>query len=539
MKRILQTLLSLLLVLLWSTARSQSAYELSANIEVRQSPEKLRITLDSASRHTGVPVHAKYYRHPLGAEEAQRQGQSYHWKIVARGYKIRLYLQLKIHDSDSLYLYNAGGQQVAVYTADERLPKNEVTAAVSETITLRYVARSGKQPPLSISGYSLQLANGGKKDGLDFGDSDFCEINIACTEGDNFRDVEQSVVRINVKLNGFEGWCTGTLINNTAQDFTPYILTAEHCGLASGNFVGPGDLAIWEYYFNYAGENCTNPASESEVNFTQITGSELVARSDDNGGDFGSDFALLRITDTAAFNNLSNPYFAGWDRSGSAPVRGVTIHHPEGDIKKISTFSSPAVSSNFGPTVSDTHWEVVWSPTTTGHGVTEPGSSGCAILNDQGLIKGLLTGGVATCFANTAPDYFGKFSYSWDQNGTANNRKLQPWLDPVGTGNFVMSSAYRGDSIETGPDLAEIEIAPNPLVDGPVLRLWNLGTSSKLDVQVFDISGNLVYSREDITGLPADLGQPELNLQRLKNGLYFVRLALPATYQTEKLIINR
>ncbi|MDZ7845751.1 MAG: hypothetical protein U5L96_02660 [Owenweeksia sp.] len=57
----------------------------------------------------------------------------------------------------------------------------------------------------------------------------------------------------------------------------------------------------------------------------------------------------------------------------------------------------------------------MWAATANGHGVTEGGSSGCPLLDADGLIRGVLTGGLATCVANTDPDYYGKFSYSCEK----------------------------------------------------------------------------------------------------------------------------
>jgi hypothetical protein len=56
----------------------------------------------------------------------------------------------------------------------------------------------------------------------------------------------------------------------------------------------------------------------------------------------------------------------GWNHSGNGPTSTVTIHHPEGDVQKISFDNNP-------PTKSGTQWHIrTWDD-----GVTEPGSSGC------------------------------------------------------------------------------------------------------------------------------------------------------------------
>ena len=539
MKKTFELLLLLLLNCSLAIGQTQYLRELEPNLQAQESPSSLRSVLDSASKHTRVKLHAKYFEHHLGLEDAQYHQSKYYWKLESQGFKLRAYLNISISPNDSLIVYDASGKMLG-FIQNQSFNSNYWISPEGENgLILKYIRNSNLEPQINISGYSLGVLTYQKKDGMDFGNSDFCEVNIECPEGSNYADVEKSVVRINVKLGGFEGWCTGTLINNTAQDFKPYILTAEHCGLLGSSFAGPSDLSRWEFDFNYQGENCSNPSSESDLNFFRIIGSELLARSDDNGGDFGSDFALLNLVDTASFNALPNPYFAGWDRSGSVPQSGVCIHHPEGDIKKVSTFTSPADSSEFGGSVKNTHWRVRWAATSTNHGVTEPGSSGGPLFNQLGLFKGGLTGGAASCFNNTAPDWYGMFSYSWDKNGSANNRKLQPWLDPLQQGAFVMGGAYRGDSIIPGPGGAELELAPNPSDDG-IISIWNMAIDEIADVYVYDLAGNIVFEREKLTGLPGNIGLPELDLSRLRNGLYIVRIDRSGTeVQNFKIRIQR
>ncbi len=57
------------------------------------------------------------------------------------------------------------------------------------------------------------------------GSSGSCNNNVICPEGDNWRDQIRAVAMITV---GGSGICTGTLLNNCAQDGTPYFLTANH-----------------------------------------------------------------------------------------------------------------------------------------------------------------------------------------------------------------------------------------------------------------------------------------------------------------------
>ncbi|MBK8500938.1 MAG: hypothetical protein IPL46_01335 [Saprospiraceae bacterium] len=138
-----------------------------------------------------------------------------------------------------------------------------------------------------------------------------------------------------------------------------------------------------------------------------------------------------------------NAYFNGWDVQNVAATGGVGIHHPNGDIKKISTFTGAAVSTTWG-SVPNTHWEVSWVATANGHGITEQGSSGSPLFNSAGLMIGTLTGGNSFCNTPTFPDQFGKMSYHWISNGATANTRLKNWLDPDATGVTSLTGTNNG-----------------------------------------------------------------------------------------------
>lgn len=267
----------------------------------------------------------------------------------------------------------------------------------------------------------------------DFGDADACQVNVRCSpEGDNWQDQRRAVVRILLKEGNSYGWCSGALINNTAQDCTPFVLTANHCGAGAS----PTDFRSWKFYFNYEAAGCANPPGEGTLATQTVTGSMKVASSSDNSSIFRSDFllTLLKIRPPASYN----AYLAGWSTSNTGSPSGVGIHHPGGDIKKISTYTQTLLSTTWGGTPG-THWQVKWAATPNGHGVTEEGSSGSPIFNNAKLIVGQLSGGSSFCTQPNNPDAYGKFWYNWDQTGTAANRRLKDWLDRNNTNPTTLS----------------------------------------------------------------------------------------------------
>lgn len=261
-----------------------------------------------------------------------------------------------------------------------------------------------------------------------FGDSGPCEVNVNCPEGNDWKEQRDGIAKILVKQSSALFLCSGSLINNTGFDNTPYLLTANHCG----KYASAYDYDQWTFYFNYQSTGCENPVEEPDYN--SISGSSLIAKAKDSEV-FGSDFKLVLLN--SEIPEYYDPYFNGWSRRNHASSSGVGIHHPQGDIKKISTYKNAVVSSQYQGTTHDPdgkYWRVTWSETATNYGVTEGGSSGSPLFDSYGYIVGALTGGAASCNNPDGPDYYGKFSFSWESNGSYDSLQLKPWLDPANTG---------------------------------------------------------------------------------------------------------
>jgi hypothetical protein len=145
------------------------------------------------------------------------------------------------------------------------------------------------------------------------------------------------------------------------------------------------------------------------------------------------------LTEDPRNRNDVTLYYLGWDRSGNAGTGGVGIHHPEGDVKKISTYSATPVSSTC---LNSNFWDIWFIQTANGYSVMQPVSSGSPLINSNRRIIGQLYGpGYCSLDQCNNPGNqrvaYGKFSVSWTGNGaTDNRRKLQPWLNPA---NDVMT----------------------------------------------------------------------------------------------------
>jgi hypothetical protein len=158
----------------------------------------------------------------------------------------------------------------------------------------------------------------------------------------------------------------------------------------------------------------------------------------------GSDGYLVRLSNTNTSWYTSNGvYFNGWDRRNVGATSGVGIHHPNGDIMKISTYNTTLTSATItisGQTMaSNSSWRVLWAQTVTNWGVTEGGSSGSPLFNQDKRIVGTLTGGSSSCSTPTYNDYYGKLYWHWEQHAT---QKMKPYLDPINSGAEFINGTY-------------------------------------------------------------------------------------------------
>lgn len=323
----------------------------------------------------------------------------------------------------------------------------------------------------------------GNPHALKINESESCEVNVNCSPvGDSWQDEKRGVARIYIVDGSGAGWCTGSLVNNTAQDCKPLFLTALHCGVSTTS----SDSNLWRFYFGYEAPTCTNPSSAGTLDDNYITGCVRLANSNDNGGDTGSDFLLVQLgtianqsTTVATLKSSAfNAYWNGWDANNTTVTSAVGIHHPAGDIKKIST-SGSTTSTSWGGSVSNTHWRLSWVSNSNGYGVTEGGSSGSPLFNSAGRQIGTLTGGGSYCTAQSSPDSYGKVSYHWTSNGTASANRLKTYLDPGNTGALVLNGSSNPCTTTTPvAPVANFTGTPTSVASGGTVQFTDASTNS-------------------------------------------------------------
>jgi hypothetical protein len=364
------------------------------------------------------------YRFGVPFEVALNLGNSGTWTTEANGDRIwrlriesagaysinLLYDQFYMPDGARLFIYNDNYEYVigAFTSQNNKADGTFATQPVpGDALTLEYtepeaVAGQGVISIMrvvhayrNLFGYATALD--------DFNESGNCNNNVNCPEGDPWQSEKRGVAMI--LMSGGSRICTGSLVNNTAEDGTPFFLTANHC-LGGENF--------WIFMFNYESPSCTNvdgPTNQTVSNATLLFHNA------------NSDGALLEISELIP--EAYFPYYNGWNAVDSASTSSVSIHHPSGDIKKI-TFDDDASISSGWLGAGNSHWKIAnWED-----GTTEGGSSGSPLFDQNHRVTGQLHGGTASC-NNNINDYFGKFALSWTSG-------LSEYLDPLGTGVLIL-----------------------------------------------------------------------------------------------------
>lgn len=401
-----------------------------------------------------------------------------------------------IPDGAQVFVYNMDGEVLGGFEQGSNPGHAElgVTPLQGDRITIEYVE------PARVAGLGrlrVGQVTHGYRDILGIAkalnESGSCNNNVICPVGEPWEDQIRSVAMIVVSGDGI---CTGTLLNNCNNDGVPYFLTANHC-LGSPN--------NWIFRFNWNSPTCT-PTSNGP--FNTIAGATLLANS------AGSDVALLRLNTTPP--PLHHVFYSGWNKSTTPATSATCIHHPSGDIKKIS-FENQAVSA--ATYAGAQCWKVAaWDD-----GTTEPGSSGSGLWDQNKRLVGQLFGGDADCDFNVN-DNFGRLSVSFPL--------LDDWLGTCGDqldGYDPAASTAISDEVD-GPGIL---IAPNPTTGEVNLLLPSLG-SGVMDVRVIDGVGRMIAQRTVASGTT----WTTIDLSGAPEGLYLVQATASGKRVVERLVLT-
>jgi lysyl endopeptidase len=240
--------------------------------------------------------------------------------------------------------------------------------------------------------------------------SEDCNVDVQCEFNSGLEKQRRSVCRI---IAGNE-LGTATLINNVQQDGKPYAISAFHI------YDNPETAKVTIYDFNYESPFCTGL---NGYDIQSLSGSTALASFD------SLDLMLVKLDEVPP--PAYRPYYSGWDATHVKPSNSYTIHHPNGDTKKISHETGICDSARYNDDfIKNGHWKVPYWVS----GSTEGGSSGAGLFNNEKRLVGILSGGNASCTEKTY-DLFARFDKQWDYLNTP-EKQLKKWLDPWNTGTL-------------------------------------------------------------------------------------------------------
>lgn len=249
--------------------------------------------------------------------------------------------------------------------------------------------------------------------GTGIGTSSPCENDATCSAP--WIEEENATAQIQFVNSGATYLCTGTLLNNTTSDLTPYFLTANHC--ISDQTTASTLVTHWFYRSTYCNSGVLNPSNRALFSGAQMLYQNVTT---------DTSFLLLNEMPPAG------AAYAGWSPNAVTLGASVTdVHHPKADLLKISsglvnrfdacTTSASSVFWCGSDPLHGDYLRVVFSS-----GTVEGGSSGSGLfISDSSgshLLVGQLLGGTSSCTGATG--IFGRFDLAF-------NTALNQWLQPA------------------------------------------------------------------------------------------------------------
>jgi hypothetical protein len=297
----------------------------------------------------------------------------------------------------------------------------------------------------------------------------FCEVDASC-----YGDPEKNAVARILFNNNGPHVCTGTLLNNLAQD--PYFLTANHC--VNSQAVAQTVEAYWFYQTT----SCNSGVLRSWVH--SPPGANLLATQGSN------DFSFMRLQNNAP----GGAFFSGWT-SVAQPI-GTSVfglHHPDGYIPP----SIPSYLRRSTGSITNTNesclglvngYETGWTS-----GSAEPGSSGSGLWNSSHYLVGVLSCGPAPPTCNSPRASYSKFANFYPQirqyidSGTPSPPRANP-------ATFVARHSFRASwRSVNGATGYRLDVATNNSFTNYVAGYQNLNVGNALSRSVTRLSPSTTY----------------------------------------------
>jgi hypothetical protein len=178
------------------------------------------------------------------------------------------------------------------------------------------------------------------------------------------------------------------------------------------------------------------------------------------------------------------------------------------------------------PSIQNSDGQSVWVVNDWDMGVTEGGSSGSPLFDNNGRIIGQLFGGESECIGtadNGGYDIYGRFSTSWNGGDTSATR-LKDWLDPANSNAVTVNYKSRNGTPE---EITALKIYPNP---SDVFTVVAPGTSH---YAVYSILGQLLSEGQFVQG------NNVLDISNLAGGIYLLAITNTSGKTTDHKLIRK
>ncbi|MGI6477933.1 MAG: trypsin-like peptidase domain-containing protein [Salinivirgaceae bacterium] len=382
-----------------------------------------------------------------------------------------------------------------------------------DVLKLKIIKKDAITPNVTLLTLGYDYVGVANKDGF-YGSSGSCNIDVRCPEAVEWENEKSSVVRLIINS---QYLCSGVIVNNLRNDKKPYMLTANHC--VADSITAAKTVA----YFNYESPSCNGPDSPIQ----QIRPGFLM-RATKNDSIGTVDFALLEAKQPIPEHFNAN--YAGWDASGRTPTNTVAIHHPRGDVKKISFSNKPPLITSY-PYISNYDKNSFWKVTYWDLGTTEGGSSGSPLFDQNHNVIGVLTGGTASC-ESLNPDYFTQVAYAWDKY-PEKSQQLKYWLNPDNLPTRICGILGIEDLVDYNSE-SDVELYPNPTSSNFSFK-WRGQVNKVLNIEVFSYCGKKIAQYQQKT--PPD---KIINCQTdLQPGFYIIHIYDNKYSNNAKLLITK
>jgi hypothetical protein len=269
-----------------------------------------------------------------------------------------------------------------------------------------------------------------------------CNETPNCPHWQPFCNAVRSTVQYEVALADDQNFicCSGVLMNNTNQDFTPYILTARHCMHSTdvsgcrGDFpTDDKDLSTALFFFNNQSATC-DPI-DGHLEFSVEGGCSYQTISDNE-----NDIGLIKMNNKPPIQY--NVFYAGWDLREADHLpnnRAIIFHHPEAGAKEAAEGTFNHYFGGWDGQCFPLWWREFWDVDLTTGSPFREGSSGGPMFTTEEHVIGVIGGEINSdnslirdCSHNN--DYrVGRLIDAWSDVRPMLDPHWMEWLNPPPT----------------------------------------------------------------------------------------------------------